>query len=263
MAPAGRQLPTGGDQGRPDARLQRALLEGAETAGARAELLASLLEARVFAAVTATATGHEVAAASGLVAESGAELAVLLVQAPDGSRALPVFSGLGPLADWRPDVRPVVLTGSQACAAAVDEGAQAVLLDPAGAGVVLTRSELEALAAGRVPVPGSSLTTRRGEVALQEPDHVPPGLPAALARALQPEGLRAARLLEGPDGLVVGVAASGVLDPPALAAMAGRVVRALGPDLPAEGLDLAQVAPEGPGQDLLARRGSWFTRRAR
>lgn len=240
----------------------RALQAGATTGPARAELLAAMVEARVFAAVTATATGHEIAAATGLVAESSAELAVLLVEAPDGSRALPVFSGLPALAAWRSDVRPVVLTGAQACAAAVEEGARAVLLDPAGPSLELSRPEVEALAAGWVPVPGSSLSTRRGEVALGPPVDPPAALVAALRVALAAEPLTAARLLAGPDGLVLGVAA----DPPptaaALAGLAARVVRSLGPALPPDGLDLAQVPATGPGLDLLARRRR-FTRRGR
>jgi len=274
----GRELPTGGDQGHPDVRLGPAVTAGVATPAARAELLAALVQARVFAAVTATATGREVAPASGLSAESSAELAVLLVQAPDGSRALPVFSGLAELAAWRPDVRPVVLTGAQACQAAVDEGASAVLLDPAGPAIELTQDEMSSLADGRVPVPGSSLSTRRTSVALTGlTGPPPPELVRVLRVALADEGLAAARLLQGPDGLVLGVAGDRPLPGGQLAALAARVVRAAGPALPVAGIDLAEVAVTGPGLDLLAGRDDgpcaadrarpgrpgWFTRRGR
>jgi len=63
--------------------------------------------------------------------------------------------------------------------------------------------------------------------------------------------VRAARLLESDEGPVVGVAPAGDVGPAELAALAQRLVTALGSALPAGGLDLAVVAPDGPGVDLL------------
>jgi hypothetical protein len=233
------------DDGLADARLA--------AAGTHAELLAALAGARVFAGVVATATAEEVTA-TGLRAESSAEMAVLLLEVA-GDRALPVFSSVPALTAWRADARPVRLTGPQACQAALDEGARAVVLDPGGTAVALTEEEVRALASGWVPVPGSALTTRHGAVELRQPAvPLPQELVAALETALAGERLRAARLLEGPDGLVLGVAPRRPLDPAALAALAQRVVERLGPQLPAEGLDLAQVPPRGPGVPLLRGR---------
>lgn len=243
----------GGDTGERDPRLTP-VLDEPDSPPARAALLAALGPARVFAAITATATAEETAASTGLRAESSAEMAVVLLEAPDGSRALPVFPDLAALRRWRLDARPVPLTGAQACAAALDEGAEALLLDPAGAAWQLDLGELRALAAGWVPVAGTGLSSRHAPTRLGEPSSVPAGLAAALTAALAGERLRAARLLEGPDGLVLGVAPRRPLDPAGLAALAARVVARLGPDLPREGLDLAQVPPSGPGVDLLGRR---------
>ncbi|MGB8649169.1 MAG: SseB family protein [Mycobacteriales bacterium] len=235
------------DTGGADPRLAAAL-----ESGDRAAVLAALVDARVFATITATATAEEAAAATGLRAESSAEMAVVLLEAPDGARALPVFSDLAALKRWRLDGRPVPLTGAEACAAALDEGAEAVVVDPAGAAV--TVHELSALAAGWVPVEGSSLQSRTGEAELVAPTGpAPAALVSALRSALAPERLRSARLLQGPDGWVLGVAGRAPLDPAALAALAHRVLGRLGPALPAEGLDLAQVAPRGPGEELLRR----------
>jgi hypothetical protein len=234
--------------------LAAALRRGTVTRQDRARLLAVLLDAPVYAAVSATATGEELSAA-GLRHESGAELAVLLLEAPDGSRALPVFSDLDELRRWRLDARPVPLTGSQACAAARDEGATQLVLDPAGQALVLDAAEVTALADGSVPVTGTTLTARTTEAGpTRAASGVDTTFEAALRRALEGEPLRAARLLAGAQGLVLGVAPARPLSAAGLAALAQRVLGRLGDALPAEGLDLMQVPARGPGLDLLRRR---------
>lgn len=233
------------DDGLPDP-----VLAQARSGGSRAVLLAALPGCRVFAAVTATATSEHVTA-SGLRADSTAEMAVLLLEA-DGERALPVFRDVAGVLAFAPSARPVRLLGADACRAALDEGARALVLDPGPDAVVLEEADLRALAGGWVPVPGSGLATRYAETALHPPAApVAAPLLAALRRALGPERVRAARLLQGPDGLVLGVAAAAPLDPVALAALAQRVAERLGSDLPAGGLDLAQVGVKGPGVVVL------------
>lgn len=249
------------DDGLPDP-----VLASARAQGGRAPVLAALGGCRVFAAVSATATAtHETE--SGLRADSTAEMAVLLLEV-DGRRALPVFRDVAAVLAWAEGARPVRLVGRDACRAALDEGAEALVLDPGPDAFVLDLADVRALAAGWVPVPGSELATRRTEVELGAPADVPPGLVDRLAEALAPERrsstrLRAARLLQGPDGLVLGVAAAQPLDPAALAALAQRVMRRLGDALPADGLDLAQVAAAGPGVVVVpaARRRSLLRRR--
>lgn len=243
--------------GEPDPRLARALLAHTAHASAvaRAEVLASLIDAQVLAPLSAAATGHELAAATGLPAESGAELSLMLLESSDGARALPVFSDIGSLRRWRLDARPVPLTGAQACAAAQEQGASHVLLDPGGAAVALGPVELAALATGWVPVPGSSLSSRtQTHEELHEATSPPPALVEALVTALAAERLTSARLLQGPDGLVLGVSTRRPLEPAALAALGQRVAGALGATLPADGLQLQQVPVRGPGLSLLRRR---------
>ena len=240
------------DTGTSDARLSAAVAAHDGTAPGHAALLAALVDARVFAAITATSTAEHVEEGTGLRAESSAEMAVVLVAGADGSRALPVFTSTEALTRWRLDVRPVALTGPEAAQAALDEGAAALLVD---GHVAVT--ELRDLAAGWVPVLGSGLAARVGEASLTAAADVPAALVDALRDALAGERLRSARLLEGPDGLVVGVAPRKVLAPAELAALAHRVVDRLGPALPAQGLDLAQVGPRGPGLELLRRTRRW------
>lgn len=246
-------VPSDDDDGTADPRLVAAL-----AGGSRAEVLAALADARVFAAISATSTAEHTTEA-GLRAESTAEMAVLMLEA-GGSRALPVFLAVGDVRRWRLEARPVRLTGPQACQAARDDGAEAVVLDPDAAAFALTAAELATLADGWVPVEGTGLATRRTDAALTAPGDVPPELVEALARALRPERLRAARLLAGPDGLVLGVAPRRPLPPVELAALAHRVMTRLGPDLPPAGLDLAQVAPRGPGVPVVRRSRAPFRR---
>ena len=244
---SGRQLPhtPSQDDGAADPRLLAAI-----ESGSHPRVLAALADARVFAAIAATSTAEHVTE-TGLRAESTAEMAVLLLEAGD-ERALPVFTSLGAMKRWRLDARPVPLTGPQACQAALDEGASAVVLDSV---VTVQGPELHSLATGWVPVAGADLASRHEDTELRHPAvPVPAGLEAALKAALAGERLTAARLIEGPDGLVLGVAPREALDAGALVALAHRVMGRLGDALPPEGLDLAQVPPRGPGLPLVTRR---------
>lgn len=236
------------DTGTADARLARAVSAYDGSSAAHAEVLAALVDARVLAPVTATATAEHVEAGTGLRAESSAELAVVLLAGADGERALPVFTSTEAMRRWRLDVRPVALSGPEAAQAAAEQGATALVVDTA-----VTVRELQDLATGWVPVAGTGLTARAGETSLVEPAAAPAPLVAALREALAPERLRSARLLQGPDGLVLGVAARAVPSPAELAALAHRLLGRLGDALPAAGLDVTVVPPRGPGLEVLAR----------
>lgn len=237
---------------RPDDGLADPALAAALAAGSHAQVLGALAGARVFSALIAVATAEEVTA-TGLRAESTADMAVVLLEA-EGARALPVFTSVPSLVQWHPQARPVALTGPEACRAALDEGAEALVLDPAGAAWEVEEAELRTLAEGYVPVLGAPLATRRADAALEAPSTpLPPGLVPALVEALREERLRDARLLQGPDGLVLGVTPRRPLDAAALTALAQRVMTRLGDELPRDGLDLAQVPPRGPGVPLRPR----------
>lgn len=227
------------DSGQADPRLTAALDSGPG-------VLAAFTDARVFAGISATSTAEHTTE-HGLRAESSAEMAVLLLEV-DGARALPVFTDINQLKRWDLSARPVPLTGREACQAALDEGAEAVVLDFR---VTFGLADVRSMASGWVPVAGSSLASRVGETRLKAPGDVPDGLVDALVAALRDEPLRSARLLEGPDGLVVGVCPRRPLGPADLAALAQRLMTALGPALPAEGLDLTVVDRRGPGLPLI------------
>ncbi len=210
----------------------------------RARALAVLATARVFAAVTARSTAEHLDPGTGLRAESTAEMALVTLAGSSG-RGVPVFLDVPSLTAFAEGARPVRLTVPEACTAALEDGAVALLVDPPGAAFVVVGEELAELAAGRVPVPGSSLSTRTAAAALTTPVAVDPELVRQLERALKGERVRA-RLLDGPDGPVLGIAQP--LPPQELAALAARLAPQL--DRP---LDLAVVPAEGPGYPLRKR----------
>jgi hypothetical protein len=59
-------------------------------------------------------------------------MSVVLLQAPDGRKAVLAFTGLDSLAAWDPAARPVPITLDRAAEASVAEGADALLIDRAG-----------------------------------------------------------------------------------------------------------------------------------
>ena len=251
-----------GDDGSPDPRLTAAVAADDGSPAARGELFAALAGARVFLALAAQALTTERSATTGLRQESAAQMSLLSVVASSGRRALPAFLDGRAVQRWRPEARPVPAPGPLACRAVLDDGAAALLLDPLGAALAVTGEPLQELAAGRVPVPGAALSTRRARVELTEGPPAPPGLLTALARALAPErAVSAARLLAGPEGPVLAVTPRAPLGPAELAGLASRVRDRLGGALSAGGLDLAVLpdAPVGepvplPTRGLLRRR---------
>ena len=255
---SGRTLPgpPAPDDGLAPAGLRRAL-DGADgTPASRAAVLAQLLSARLFVPVTASATAEHIDEATGLRADSAAQMALVSLLSDTGERAVPAFLDVASLLAWRPQVRPVPVGVPYLCRSTLDDGAVAVLLDPGGAGLLLTEAELVALADGFVPVPGAGVAFRRTPAQWSDPEGLPDReLLQALGDAVRPERLRAARLLQGPAGLALGVVPRRDLDPAELAALAQRVLGRLGAALPPAGLDLAVVPPRGPGLPLPVRRG--------
>jgi hypothetical protein len=236
------------DTGRADPAVAAALAawSAEPTPRTRARALAALAPARVFAAVTARSTGEHVQPR----ADSTAEMALVTLAGSTG-RAVPLFLDVAGVIAFADGARPVPLDLPQACSAALDDGAVAVVVDPSGGGLLLSGPELPELAAGRIPVPGAALSARTTTAALTTPARRDEPLLTLLAAALRGEPVRAARMLDGPDGPVLGVVPEADLPPAALAALAGRLAPRL--DRP---LDLAVVASAGPGHVVpLGRRG--------
>lgn len=139
-----------GDDGSASAETRRLLAVAAAEAGPTAYLraVAALCLDRLLVPVVATETRRG-QAAGGLASDKEAEMAVVLLQAADGRRALLAFSGLDALQAWQASARPVPVTIDRAAQTAQAEGAAAVLVDCAGpASLALDGEVLEQLAAG-------------------------------------------------------------------------------------------------------------------
>jgi hypothetical protein len=164
---AGRSLPHAGfagDHGDADPGLVAALEAFARDPAGEQEVLAALTAARVLVPVVAVATDTE--DVGGARVEKSTDMAVVTLVGADGRRALPVFSSVAALASWRPDARPVPVTGARAALAAAAEGADVLVVDVAGpvSYVLDGRRALEPLARGQLAVPAYDDEALRGEV---------------------------------------------------------------------------------------------------
>jgi hypothetical protein len=152
---SGRTLPPGGfdgDAGVVDPAVAQALSALQSGQGAAQQVVAALAAARVLVPVVAV-LGEGEQAAHGLVDRS-ADMALVTLTAPDGRRALPVFSSLESLQQWDPTARPVPVDCRRAAVSAVAEGCDVMVLDPAGpVAFVVSRPAVWALGQGRPWVP--------------------------------------------------------------------------------------------------------------
>jgi len=172
---AGRRVPTGdfaGDDGAPDPRLVEALQQLPSATVTAADVVTALAAARLMVAVVAVlGEGEEQAATDG---DKQADMALVTLTGPDGRRALPVFSGTSSLAAWDRAARPVAVAARRAAVAALADGCERLVLDPAGPTTFLvSRSAVVALAQGRPWRPAhedEAVGRRVAELVADEPD---------------------------------------------------------------------------------------------
>ena len=125
-----------------------ALLAALATPGDDAALMAAIEAGRFVVPIVAEPT--ELDTTGEHAVEKQVDLAAVTLVAPDGQRALPVFSGTDALAAWDPDARPVPVTPARAGQAAVSEGCDVIVVDVAGPATrVLRPSMVWALAQQR------------------------------------------------------------------------------------------------------------------
>lgn len=164
----GRTLPSTGfddDAGQADPALRRAVQERADDR----TLMDAVAAARLLVPVVAQPTVVE-HSTDGPV-ERQTDLACVTLVAPNGERALPVFTGLQALTRWDPAARPVPVTAARAAQAAVAERCDVLVLDVGSACTVTLRPSMV-----------WALAQRREWLPAHEDPFVARGLGAALAQ---------------------------------------------------------------------------------
>jgi hypothetical protein len=137
-----------GDDGAADPALAAALASYARGATPYVEVLAALQDARLLVPVVAVLGEVEVDE-RGLAHDKSSDMAAVLITRPDGRRGLLAFTGTGPMQAWDPEARPVPVAARLAAQAAVQDGAEALVVDLAGPVRVAVQGEdLRALASG-------------------------------------------------------------------------------------------------------------------
>lgn len=131
----GRELhptPFAGDSGEADPQLLSALrsvtADPLDPQRHRA-VVAALTETRLFAPILPTVLEQTVDE-RGLMHDNSSEMAMVRLKSGDGREATPAFSDIPSLTAWHPDARPVPIEAERLGAAAVEEGAQLVVIDP-------------------------------------------------------------------------------------------------------------------------------------
>ncbi|GAA1873358.1 SseB family protein [Myceligenerans crystallogenes] len=138
-APTGRSIqPTSqfaGDDGSADPELTRLLEAHGTGVVPLSDVVARLAITRVLVPVLAElAVGEDVVTSGGatLHVDKEASSGVVALQAPDGRKALPVFTSVATMAAWRADARPVPVEAPRAALSAVNEDWSLLVVDPAG-----------------------------------------------------------------------------------------------------------------------------------
>jgi hypothetical protein len=138
-----------GDDGSADPALAALLGAWATGTASLADVVARLGETRVLVPILAELESAE-EGEHGHVVDKEASAGVVAIEAPDGRRALPVFTSVASMAAWRESARPVPVEARRAALSAVSEDWSLLVLDPAGPVTALVpRPAVWALAQGK------------------------------------------------------------------------------------------------------------------
>lgn len=136
------------DTGAGDPAVRRVLAEHHEGSASSGAVLAVLQDARLLVPVVAV-LGEVELDDQGLAHDKSSDMAAVLVRAADGSTGLLAFTSVETMVRWDPQARPVPVTTVTAATAAIQDGAEALLVDLAGpATYVVDGDDLTRLAAG-------------------------------------------------------------------------------------------------------------------
>jgi len=248
------------DTGAPDPALTAALAAWAATptTEATAQVHTALLDARLLVPVVAALLPVDGAGAAAPANDGAAQMSLPTILGRDGRVALPAFSSVDALAQWRAEARPVPIAGADVFRAVLAEGCSALLVDVTGPVTFVVEGQvLHDLAAGYVPVlAGGEETLAARTVAGGLPVVAPAVLPApealaGICAALEGEPLIAEAYLlapaEGPQhsGVTVALVLDDEIDSSEVVVMVRRVAAALErTPLGRGGLDIAVLTPD-------------------
>jgi len=143
-AGTGRVIPDpgfAGDDGSGSPDLTAALAAYGADPGRHLDVFLVLQRSRLLVPVVAVLGEVEVDEA-GLAHDKSSDMATALLTGRDGRQALLAFTSLQTLAAWRPDARPVPVAAPLAARSALQEGAQALVVDLAGPTTYAVEGEL-------------------------------------------------------------------------------------------------------------------------
>ncbi len=117
------------DSGQTEPQVEQELGRFIRGQAAEEDLVRVLGQSRVFAPILA-AVSHSVITEQGLVADKESEMALVSIKAPDGRKALPVFTCVAALTSWHEQARPVAAQLRRAALAAVEDENQLIVVNP-------------------------------------------------------------------------------------------------------------------------------------
>ncbi len=146
-----RRIPDPGfpdDDGTAPADLVAALASHARGLDGRAAALAALQHSRLLVPVVAL-LGEVAYDDDGLAHDKTSDMATVLMRGASGRLALLAFTGTASLQAWDPEARPVPVSAPLAARSALQDGAEALLIDLAGpTRFVVEGDDLQGLALG-------------------------------------------------------------------------------------------------------------------
>jgi hypothetical protein len=125
------EIPPATDAGAADPAVTKALAGYAAGTAGPDTVLAALAQSRLLVPVVAV-LGAAGTSASGTRIDKSSHMATVSTMGRDGRRGMLAFTSLESLRRWQPDARPVPAPTPAVATAALDEGAEAVVVDIAG-----------------------------------------------------------------------------------------------------------------------------------
>ncbi|WP_129661974.1 SseB family protein [Rothia uropygialis] len=121
------QYPT--DDGTTPAELANALERFSRGEAPEEFVVDAMAGIRLFAPILAELSQSHITE-SGLVSDKESDMALVSIQAPDGRKALPVFSNVDALTSWHEEARPVAADSRKIALSAVEDENQMLVLNP-------------------------------------------------------------------------------------------------------------------------------------